>query len=484
VFKFVLALGFAIGFQGLMARASPPGGFAASPRETQEPAGGISLAGRLPFASPLLHLARSSSGAPASPLVPMDLRSADIVRLALRQTESSESGNEKRTEIAPGETETGSESEELPKVGFLHSWSACCPEIPRHFFQEPLVALSAGWQHGLALRSDGQVLAWGLNDFDQAQPPETGPFVAVSAGGFHSLALRPDGTIVAWGANEYGQAEPPKTGDFSAISAGGYHSLALTPDGAIVGWGDNRFGQIDCPKGHGFTAISAGGFHNLALKEDGSIVAWGSNEHGQSNPPSGNEFVAVAAGGFHSLALKSDGSIVGWGANDFGQASPPEGNDFVAISAGLYHSLALRRDGTIVGWGSNECGQIDLPGYGGFFSIAAGGCCSYALRTDTGLVAAKESVLSSEAAGWTPILGQFDTFGTATGAVARGGGLGGGYGGYWGGGGGGSPDRPGGPDEPPFVIPEPNTIALLAAFATMLCAWYVHVRMRQVSAVQ
>ncbi|MFZ0035338.1 MAG: hypothetical protein WAK60_10190, partial [Sedimentisphaerales bacterium] len=197
-------------------------------------------------------------------------------------------------------------------------------------------------------------------------------FVAISAGGWHNLALKQDASIVAWGRNDYGQADPCAGNDFAAISAGGRHSLALKYDGSIAAWGDNNCGQADPCAGNDFVAISAGGWHNLALKQDASIVAWGRNDYGQADPCEGNDFAAISAGGWHSLALKQDGSIVAWGRNDYGQASPPEGNNFVAIAAGEYHSLALKRDGLIVAWGRNDYGQADpCAGYS-FVAISAG----------------------------------------------------------------------------------------------------------------
>ena len=52
--------------------------------------------------------------------------------------------------------------------------------------------------------------------------------IAIAAGWEHNLALRGDGTVVAWGANGHGQTNVPKgLGGVAAIAAGYYHSLAL-----------------------------------------------------------------------------------------------------------------------------------------------------------------------------------------------------------------------------------------------------------------
>ena len=74
-----------------------------------------------------------------------------------------------------------------------------------------IVAVSAGIEHSLALRSDGRVLAWGRNQFGQLgdgtttirrQPnlvPGLSHIVEIRAGGYYSLARRIDGSVWQWG---------------------------------------------------------------------------------------------------------------------------------------------------------------------------------------------------------------------------------------------------------------------------------------------
>jgi len=50
-------------------------------------------------------------------------------------------------------------------------------------------------------------------------------FVAIAAGWDHSLALRSDGSIVGWGRNDYGQAAPPAGNDFVDETANGTEDI-------------------------------------------------------------------------------------------------------------------------------------------------------------------------------------------------------------------------------------------------------------------
>ena len=80
------------------------------------------------------------------------------------------------------------------------------------------------------------MVAWGYNVSGQTDvPPGLTGVVAIAAGADHSLALKSDGTIVAWGYNEYGQTDvPPGLAGVAKIAAGYYHSLALKSDGTLL----------------------------------------------------------------------------------------------------------------------------------------------------------------------------------------------------------------------------------------------------------
>ncbi len=64
--------------------------------------------------------------------------------------------------------------------------------------------------------------------------PSGVPVVAIAAGVNHALGLRSDGSLIGWRSNDHGQTNVPIGTKFIAVSAGGQFSLALTTDGRIV----------------------------------------------------------------------------------------------------------------------------------------------------------------------------------------------------------------------------------------------------------
>jgi alpha-tubulin suppressor-like RCC1 family protein len=267
-----------------------------------------------------------------------------------------------------------------------------------------ITAIAAGGDHSQALKSDGSVWGWGDNEVGQVGVPTTkdswrvpsphqisslNAVIAIAGGDSHSLALKSDGTVWAWGINDDGELGNGSTSNSSvpiqvtglsgvmAITGGGYHSLALKSDGTVWAWGYNNYGQL----GNGttnssslpvqvsslssITAISAGYWHSLALKSDGTIWAWGYNGDGELGNGSTNNssvpiqvtgltgVMAITGGGYHSLALKSDRTVWDWGNNLNDQLGNGTANsssvpvqvttlsNTIKISAGLYHSLAL-----------------------------------------------------------------------------------------------------------------------------------------------
>jgi alpha-tubulin suppressor-like RCC1 family protein len=173
----------------------------------------------------------------------------------------------------------------------------------------------------------------------------------------HGLEVRSDGTVWAWGDNRFGQlgdgtttsrlAPVQMTGltGVTQVAGGCVHSLALRSDGTVWAWGDNSVGELG--RGTvtgveataalmnglaGVTKISAGCGFSLALRSDGTVWAWGYNNVGQLGTGSTvnsqvpvkitglSQVTAIAAGWDSSVAILANGaSVWAWGGNDDGQ---------------------------------------------------------------------------------------------------------------------------------------------------------------------
>jgi hypothetical protein len=252
------------------------------------------------------------------------------------------------------------------------------------------IAVAAGDAHGLALRADGTVVAWGRNNDGECNVP-AGTYKAIGAGASFSLAVRTDGSLAAWGNDLQGQVTGvPRGNDFVAVDGGEFFAVALRADGSLVAWGNDRWGQVSgAPQERGFTAVVAGDDHAVALRTDGSLVAWGYWAATDGTPLVGT-YAAISAGGAQSLALRDDGTLAWWGDDTagLGLSRVPTGSDYTAVATGYVHDLALKRDGSVVGWGAGTTnsgrphwGQANPPAGNGYLAVACGLYFSVALTS-------------------------------------------------------------------------------------------------------
>ncbi|HEX3004001.1 MAG TPA: PxKF domain-containing protein, partial [Angustibacter sp.] len=248
---------------------------------------------------------------------------------------------------------------------------------------------------------------------------------ALAADYDHVVALRTDGSVVAWGAGENGQvgdgtfvaAHPyplevvdtsgaPLTGA-TAVATGEQTSSAVDGQGRVWTWGvDACDGSATVTKtavatlkpafGNGVVQLETGdsGF-TLARKADGSVWACGGDEvlldRGTSlsgdavatpapmqhlGPGAG--VVDVSASSWIGVALREDGTVWTWGRNVDGeldvlglargerlstprQVPMPPGPPVVDVDAdSSYGVLAVRADGSVVSWGANTYGAAGI----------------------------------------------------------------------------------------------------------------------------
>jgi len=228
-----------------------------------------------------------------------------------------------------------------------------------------VTSISAGMRFTLAVKSDGTAWAWGANYLGdgtinssnipvQVKSPAfttVGGYsssgyltdvVAVATGWDHGMALTSDGIVLAWGSNYYGQlGDNTNTDSYIPVAV-------LNPNNIYLALGD-------------VVAIAAGGYFSLALKSDGTVWAWGRGFLGQlgngdtsdSNIPvqvkdsTGTDYlthvVAISAGSTHSLACKAPTLTITVDASaDSGGSITPSGA--VPVSWGADQPFTIKPD--------------------------------------------------------------------------------------------------------------------------------------------
>jgi hypothetical protein len=276
------------------------------------------------------------------------------------------------------------------------------------------ISIAAGAEHGVALKSNGTVVAWGNDAHGQNTPPVSlGTCTAIGAGGDTAYAIETAGTIVAWGDDYLGTVSSVPAGTYTAVDGGEFFAVALATNGSIAAWGSDTYGQVtNVPSGTDFVQVVAGDSHGVALRSDGSLASWG-HFNGTSGQPTSGVFTQVSAGHNYSLALKSDGSIVHWGDDPWGYGvdEVPTGNDFEEISAGYVHGLARKTDGSVVGWGAGEdasghphWGQAMPPARNDFQAISGGLYWSLSMTGEAGEVHAN-NFENGDFSGWDDVVG-------------------------------------------------------------------------------
>ena len=180
-----------------------------------------------------------------------------------------------------------------------------------------------------AVRSDGTLWTWGLNDEGQlglgnttnySSPVQVGSLTSWES--FHSLqlssgAIKTDGTLWTWGRNHQGQQGHGNTTD----------SSSPVQVGSLTNWGG---GQVRTTPGNTWRAI----------KTDGTLWFWGYDGRGMS----GNGSTTG------SSSPVQTGSLTNWYNGSFADG-------YRNMGTGKQDRVVVKSDGTLWSWGRNQFGQ-------------------------------------------------------------------------------------------------------------------------------
>jgi len=242
--------------------------------------------------------------------------------------------------------------------------------------------ISSGGYHSTGLQINGTLWAWGKNNEGQLGlgnynnnnyyiPTIVGnefEWKLVSAGALHTTAIKNNGTLWAWGLNNSGQLGlgdttnrnlPTQIGtdtDWKLVSSNRSHNLAIKNDGSLWTWGRNRDPD------------------DASLTFNG-VLGLGDGVDDVVNVPtrigSDYDWKHISCGGYHSAAIKTNKSLWLWGRNNCGQLGTSDINyrdiptevsgenifTWKQVSCGDRHTTGLKLNGTVWGWGDNNKNQ-------------------------------------------------------------------------------------------------------------------------------
>ncbi|GAM20383.1 hypothetical protein SAMD00019534_035580 [Acytostelium subglobosum LB1] len=266
-----------------------------------------------------------------------------------------------------------------------------------------VVVISIGFYHSAALKSNGELLTWGVGEDGQlghgdtlnqpvpkvVQAMSSHWVTQVCCGEKHTICLTKNGKVFTWGTSEYGQLGLGDTQKNSTpmmvtsldkyqiiqIACGATHNAVLTNQREVIIFGNGAAmgsatiisvpTMIPSLKSLNIERLSCGHYSTAALTECGDVYTWGTGQelgHGHTGNESQPKLVEalrsqsvrqISCGGRHMAFLTDSGKIYTAGKDSFGQLGHAAGDQkvpkridallgkFVAISCGENHNTAL-----------------------------------------------------------------------------------------------------------------------------------------------
>ncbi len=206
--------------------------------------------------------------------------------------------------------------------------------------------VDCGTGHTVALRSDGQLVAWGLPQRTNVPPLPAGvSYVDMAACSSHTVALRSDGEAVFFGFAAFGSdAIPPLPPGLRYIDTDVVYGRTglVRSDGVLVLVGQYTTGVHavpGLPPGVGYRRMGITDGQVGAIRTDGEMEVWGAPGLTIPPLPAGVSYVEVEGGSTALAFRRSDGSIVIGGTGGWRQEIVPPlepGTSYVEVAAGDY----------------------------------------------------------------------------------------------------------------------------------------------------
>ena len=269
----------------------------------------------------------------------------------------------------------------------------------------PMQPVAVGFQHMLALRDDGTVLASGANGAGQCSVASWSHVLAVAVGRSHSAGLTEDGTVLSAGDNSFGQCNTAAWRNVVCIAASENHTVGLRADGTLVmtGWVNDGWQQAQSWRD--VVSFAMSDTYLVGLRADGTVAVADRASRGLPVARLWKNVVQVAAGASHVVALKHDGTVYAGGGNSYQQCDVRSWTDIVSIAAGDGCTLGLKRDGTALACGMNQQGQCMVGDWRDVVRVWSGKTKFVGLRRDGALVMTNRSYGEAQALpGWQNVV--------------------------------------------------------------------------------
>lgn len=276
-----------------------------------------------------------------------------------------------------GNPQTGCETNLLTSSAHCGACQQACSGTCVGGLCNPVVSMAVGPFHACALRHDGQVSCWGLNDEGGIGDgtlflrPAPTPVPGISAKSITAVqnvaatcAVTTAGKLYCWGRNQGGEV-----GDGTQASPRPSPTVVVSNDAAFA----TRV----------FTMVS--GFSNgaCALDDQGEVWCWGYSQFGQVGSGAANDVIpratrvpglsgviSVAAAPLHVCALIQGGTVRCWGRGTGGELgdglsqssiSPVSVSGLSGVTslvAGQGATCAIVTAGDLYCWGTNASGAV------------------------------------------------------------------------------------------------------------------------------